>query len=170
MLVFQFSMRTSSADGSLAWMCPPNTGIFKLLSHRYFGIYHSTGQALSCSSPAFDCGTSLLDVSVSRSCFSFVWLPDSSHKLHLFVSEITLGFLGKEKGGEKKMHLNIFDPGCRFCFISSPLPHLLFLFSAPLAPYMHSNHHLGEPDKLGSRRQHLRADLKSFLETAGSST
>lgn len=74
----------------------------------------------------------------------------------------------EEKGRRKKKHLNTFDLGCRVCFISSPPLHLLFPFSAPLAPYMHSNHHLGKPDKLGSRHQHLGAALKSFLETAGS--
>lgn len=77
----------------------------------------------------------------------------------LFVSS------GRKTEERKKKRWNIFDLECRVCFISSPPLHLLFLFSAPLTPYMLSNHHLGKPDKLGSRHQHLGADVKSFLET-----
>lgn len=59
----------------------------------------------------------------------------------------------EEKGRRKikKKHLNAFDPECSVCFISSPPLHFLFLFSAPLASYMHSNRHLGEADKPGEQ-------------------
>lgn len=55
-----------------------------------------------------------------------------------------------------------------YIFVNSP-PFLdsLFPFCAPLTPSMCSNHHLGKPDKLRGRHQHLGVELKSCLETAG---
>lgn len=75
------------------------------------------------------------------------------HKLDLLLKRIHT-YLGKRgRGG-----------GVVKCFLtssvesdsSSPLLlHLPFPFSAPLAPTMYSNHHLGKPDKLRGRHQHL---------------
>lgn len=84
----------------------------------------------------------------------------------LAPTELVFSPLRRQKRGrKKKVRQRFFDLKCRVCFISFTPLHLDFPFQW-LAPSVHSNHHLGKPDKLRGRHQHLGSELKSFLETA----
>lgn len=119
---------------------------FLLPSHRYFAKHHFRRQFLSGCSP-------LLDMTFYLVLSRFYLAP---RLIQAALVCIRNDFMApqEEKGRKikkKPQHLNVFDPECRVCFISSPPLHFLFLFSAPLAPYMHSNRHLGEADKPGEQ-------------------
>lgn len=106
--------------------------------------------------------------------FSFLALAASpAPLLQRFISQITcskwnesIGTLKKWAQELKKSHICL-TPSIQSVSSSWTHLHSPFLFSAPLALSMCSNHHLGKPDKLRGRHQHLGVELKSCLETAG---